>query len=354
MAWDGTVDPWSHFVNAYVLDREGNRIDRRNAQDIFVPLYNHQIPPGAADVVHYKLTVPADATAEVNFHVALNYRKFDTRYMQYIYGADYVNQLPIMEIASDSISFPVTGTARVTEPSTIPEWQRWNDYGIGLLRKGQTGASKGQLRQAEEAFSQLGDRPQGPLNLARVYLREGRLEEAATALRKAADAGADWWSVAWFSGLVDKQNGYLDSALANFRNIIEHAPQDRGFDFSKDYRLLNEYAQTLLERARQERGEERKPQRQLFLEQSRLWFEETLKLDPENVAAHFNLATLYGELGDQTLAEQHRNLHARYKQDDNVRDSAITAHRRQNPAADHAAEDVVIYDLGRNPEEPNP
>ena len=38
-----------------MLDRDGNRIDRRNPQDIFTPLYNHQIPPGAADVVHYAL-----------------------------------------------------------------------------------------------------------------------------------------------------------------------------------------------------------------------------------------------------------------------------------------------------------
>ncbi len=42
---DGTVDPYAHFINVYMLDREGRRIDRRNPQDIFVPLYNKQIPP---------------------------------------------------------------------------------------------------------------------------------------------------------------------------------------------------------------------------------------------------------------------------------------------------------------------
>ncbi len=41
------VDRWAHFVNVFLLDREGNRINRRNPQDIFVPLYNHQVPPGA-------------------------------------------------------------------------------------------------------------------------------------------------------------------------------------------------------------------------------------------------------------------------------------------------------------------
>ena len=57
------VDPWAHFVNVFMLDRDGNRIDRRNPQDIFTPLYNHQIPPGAAQVVHYEFTVPEDRTS---------------------------------------------------------------------------------------------------------------------------------------------------------------------------------------------------------------------------------------------------------------------------------------------------
>ncbi|MEE8128836.1 MAG: multiheme c-type cytochrome, partial [Vicinamibacterales bacterium] len=75
---DGDVDPWSHFVNAFVIDRDGNRIDRRNAQDIFVALYNHQIPPGAADVVHLAFTVPPDAIGAIEVDVKLQYRKFDT------------------------------------------------------------------------------------------------------------------------------------------------------------------------------------------------------------------------------------------------------------------------------------
>ena len=63
------VDPWAHFVNAFVLDREGRRIDRRNAQDIFVPLYDHQIPPGAAQTVHYALQVPPDVQDPIEIQV---------------------------------------------------------------------------------------------------------------------------------------------------------------------------------------------------------------------------------------------------------------------------------------------
>src|SRR5688500_19195911 len=47
--------------------------------------------------------------------------------------------------------------------------------------------AKGELRQAEEAFAEVEalKRPDGPLNRARVYLREGRLDEATDALRRA-------------------------------------------------------------------------------------------------------------------------------------------------------------------------
>jgi len=57
----GEVDPWSHFINVHMLDRNGNRINRRNPQDIFTPLYDHQIPPGSANVMHYLVEVPSDA-----------------------------------------------------------------------------------------------------------------------------------------------------------------------------------------------------------------------------------------------------------------------------------------------------
>ena len=80
----GHVDPWSHFVNVFMLDRDGNRIDRRNGQDIFVPLYDHQIPPGAAQTVHYGLTIPEGIEGPITFDVALRYRKFDQTFMEIV------------------------------------------------------------------------------------------------------------------------------------------------------------------------------------------------------------------------------------------------------------------------------
>ena len=353
---DGGVDPWSHFVNAYVLDRDGRRIDRRNAQDIFVALYNHQIPPGAADVVHYRLDVPAEQQDPIVVEVKLRYRKFDTTYMQHIYGKDRVNDLPVMTLAQDRLVFPVAGDAAEVrnEPSSVPEWVRWNDYGIGLLRKGSKGSQKGELRQASEAFAvveELG-RADGPINLGRVYIKEGRLAEAVDALERATrfETLEYPWLVAWFTGIVNKQNGHLDEALDNFRSVANtefSEARRRGFDFGQDYRVLNQLAQTLFERAKVERGDAGRHSRELYLREAASTFQKALVLDPENVEAHYGLSRVHALLGEREAATRHGGLHLKYKPDPNARDHAIAVHRAANPAANHAAEPVVIYDLHR-------
>lgn len=357
----GEVDPWSHFINVYMLDRDGNRINRRNAQDIFIPLYNHQIPPGAADVVHYQLRVPPGTPGPLTVDAQLLYRKFDTEYMRLVEDdPEWVNDLPVLELARDRVVFPLAGSPAPASAGTggsldapSPEWMRWNDYGIGLLRKG--GKSSGELRQAEEAFERVEalGRPDGPLNLARVYLAQGTVrDKAIAALERAAsfDPPAPEWSVAWFSGLVDKQNGYLDEAIAAFRGIVElddAETRERGFDFSKDYRLLVELGQTVLERSKQERGAARRTQREAYVREAIGWFERALELDPENVAAHWNLNLAYRQLGDEERAGEHFALYRKYRPDDNARDRAIATARAADPAADHAADAIVLYDLHR-------
>lgn len=348
------VDPWSHFVNIYMLDRHGNRIDRRNPQDIFTPLYNNQIPPGAGQVVHLELVVPEGLTEAVEVEVKLQYRKFDTTYMEYVFGKGHTNDLPITTIAADRVVLPVEGgaPAATNALSAVPEWQRWNDYGIGLLLKGDKGSEKGELAQAEQAFKRVEElgRADGPLNLARVYLKEGRLDEAVAALGRAVkfDPPAPRWTVAWFTGLVNKQNGYLDEAIREFRAVLEDRSAEmdkRKLDFSKDYEVINELGQTYFERAKRERANPGEQTR--FLRLAVEQFNATLALDPENLAAHYNLGLILAQLGDEAAAAAHRREHEKYRPDDNARDQAIAIHRRANKAADHAAQAIVIYPLNR-------
>jgi tetratricopeptide (TPR) repeat protein len=477
----GRVDPWAHFVNALVIDRKGNRIDRRNPQDIYVPVYNHQIPPGAGQVVHFLLEVPAGITDPIQLTAKLQYRKFDRTYMEHVYRDEKVPipNLPITTMCEDRVTLGIEGGSDALENTVvkIPEWQRWNDYGIGLFLEGEdsTGSEKGELRQAEMVFKKVVELGQGEghANLARIYVREKRLADAVAALQAAAQntdmvpfatAGpgpgqtpgiateyvkpAAPWVVAWVTGLVNRENGQLDEAIKNFELIVSdamyEAVRDRGFDFRRDYLVWNQLGLTRSQRAEQARGPKRAGERERFVRAAVDAFQHTLRIDPEDFTAHFNLKELYGILADRELdssqepdtaseppnspvnaaslqqwarqvadsqmatdsrieaARQlastirpflamprdrfesrlativdllrqiepvfyaepstaseltkalanvlhklHGELHAIYKPDDNAR-AAVTIHRKNNSAANHAAQSIVIYPLNRD------
>ena len=305
----GPVDPWSHFINVLMLDRDGNRINRRNPQDIFTPLYDKQIPPGAAAVVHYRLDVPPGATAPVELTARVRYRKFDHEYMKLVHGGKEPPKLPVVDLCEDKVVLPVAGRAAAVSPQESPvkpAWQRWNDYGIGCYLEG--GGKRGHFRQAEAAFKKLltlGAKdavPHGHLNLARVFLDEGRLDEAAKelAVAGACDPPAPAWSRAWFTALVNSQTAtrkeHLDAVIADLEKLLDPAaqPRDRGFDFTKDYVVWNTLANRLFDR-RQYEPAGSDTRRELLVRAVKA-AEKVLELEAEDVAAHDLLARAYAEL----------------------------------------------------------
>ena len=250
-----------------MLDRNGNRINRRNPQDIFTPLYNKQIRPGAAAVVHYRLDVPKDVTGPVELDARVRYRKFDYEYMKLVHEGKEPPKLPIVDMCADKVTLPVAGGRRrvpAQESPVKPAWQRWNDYGIASLLEG--GGKHGNFKQAEEAFKKLltlGDKaavPNGHLNLARVYIEEGRLDEAAAELDAAGkcDPPAPAWSRAWFTALVNtgtaSRKEQIDAVIADLERLLDPdaQPADRKFDFTKDYVVWNALANRLYKRRQYE------------------------------------------------------------------------------------------------------
>ena len=331
----GDVDPWAHRLNVLVLDRHGNRVDRRNPQDIFTPLYDHQIPPGAAQVVHYLLDVPADVTGPVTLAARVRYRKFDQNYMNYVqqslagYGKDAATGddaaagssdapppvLPVVDLCADAVTLPVAGgepaAALVEQTSPVkPSWQRWNDYGIGCLLEGGANAKRGELRQAEAAFRVVADMKEaaghGWINLTRVLIAEGRLPEAVDVINAARTATPPppWWLVDWFTGLVAVENASgpedLDRGIGAFERILEpdNQPVSRGFDFSRDYIVRNRLADTIFRRA----VIEEEPAREQTLRRAVAEYRQTLALEPEDLDAHYGLAQCFARLAGNTAS----------------------------------------------------
>ncbi|MEM7705712.1 MAG: multiheme c-type cytochrome [Pseudomonadota bacterium] len=336
----GEVDPAAHFVNAFVLDRDGYRIAERNAEDIFTTLYNHQIPPGASDVVFYRFNIPPSLLGEISFEARLRYRKFDTQYYRrFTDSPGAANPLPIIDIAAAS------AMRGVGDPST---WRRWNNYGIGLLRKPESGA----LRQAEAAFQEVATLPgetatgHGLLNLARVYLREGRLAEAERTLQQAASENLAFpWVHGWLTAELNLQNGFIEQAIDTLEQLATTpfaAARSAGMDFSRDYRLWEKLGGAYYTLSRALAAG---PDRDAALASARDAYRRVLDADPERAGSHYGLSRVLLALGNQSEAEHHAQMHDRYRVDDNAADRAIAAARARYPAAAVAAEPVAVYPL---------
>lgn len=387
------VNPESYFVNAYVLDGNGERIARRNPQDIVTVLYDHQIGPGSAAVAHYLLEVPDDADDLISVEVRLQYRKFDSTFMQFVADSHrdgdppiaghvsdqvYRNELPITTLASDQVVFAVEGVDKTPPPQEYPikvdhVYQRWQDYGIALMQEGaslipseETGVA---LRLAEDVLTESATRfayADTHVHLARLLLLQGRIDEAHERLQHAERIAKPLfftepvhapWAILWMRGLILRQQGDLAGAITAFRSIREFDDElvrQHGYDFRRDYIVINELARTTFEYARQLDATHDTGERDERIRESIALFERTLELDSENMTAHHNLALLYAMQGDEDDAARHRELHLRYRPDDEIRPVLRQRARLRDAAANHAAERIVIYSLdGPWSEEPS-
>jgi Flp pilus assembly protein TadD/drug/metabolite transporter superfamily protein YnfA len=313
---DGRLDPAADTLTTFVIGHDGKHMDRRQPQDIHIPLYNNGIPPGAARIVHYRLRIPDDARGSVTLSAGVHYRKFSRDYTTFSLGASSPS-LPVTTLASDTMTLPLSPRERAgvraqpapTSPAVRgnPDkpWLRWNDYGIGLFLQGDyRGASRAWTRVAELAP----DKPDGPLNRARVEIAEGRLEDAKQSLMEAERRRPGWAKTAFFRAAVAKDEARLDDAERDLKYVLSRFPLDRVAwnNLGSIEWLAGRYPQAIEA------------------------YGKTLAIDPEDLNAHYNLMRVYRALGDRQRAAFHEAEYLRYKDDETAR-SLAADYRRDNP-----------------------
>ncbi len=124
------LDPAASKLNQLVIAHDGTPMDRRQPQDIHVPLYNNAIGPGAARVVHYRFKVPVDAKGSVTLSASANYRKFSRDYSIFVHGKDAID-IPVTRISADTVTLPVApapeGTLAIDVKRGNPDWPERGD-----------------------------------------------------------------------------------------------------------------------------------------------------------------------------------------------------------------------------------
>jgi Flp pilus assembly protein TadD len=347
----GPVEKGAHFYRSLQIDAHGNPINKRNAWATRAVVYVRLIPPGAADTVHYRMFIPENAGNKITLHARLCYRKFswygtheafagqpDPAAPPTSVSADYddrptiftaplsgvsakeekIPDLPIVAIAEDEVTLPVV--ARDTTqagPKTIvrkEEWQRWNDYGIGLFLQGDLKGAAVAFQKVTEADP---DNPDGWVNLGRCAVQEGDMAHARLVLEKALALAPSLARANFFYAKVLRADGNYDGAADRLRIVLAQYPRDRV--------ALNDLGRVLFLQRRYEDAVK--------------VLQSVLAIDPEDLQAHYNLMLCYNGLGNQKLAKEHQERYLRFKADESSQ--AITGpYRRLHPEDNNERQSV--------------
>ncbi len=334
----GPVDPGAHFYRSLQLDAHGNPIDKRNAFHMRSLLYARLIPPSTADTVHFRIEIPENAKGPIKLEAKLNHRKFSHAYTAFSYAGkagegqfgpgfddreftfdpadipanvsgkikDRIPALPITVLARAEAELAVGRRAADWAPQIhAGDWERWNDYGIGLLLQGD-------LKGAEHAFERAVEadpsRPDGPLNIGRVLVEEGRTAGAKAHILEALRLSPELPRALYFLALTQKAEGDYDAALDSLERVASRYPKDRV--------VLNEIAGIL------------------FLRRDYAGALEILdrvaRIDPEDLRMHYTKMRCYRGLGDAASAEREEKLFLRFKADESAQ-TGTADFRRARP-----------------------
>jgi Flp pilus assembly protein TadD len=337
----GSVEKGAHFYRSLQIDAHGNPINKRNAWSTRSVVYVRLIPPGAADTVHYRMHIPENVGNKITLHARLLYRKFSWYETQFAFVGvpdpsdptavtpdfddrkvaftgslngisakrEQIPDVPIITMAENEVTLAVAAhNAPTPEPKLVLEkddWQRWNDYGIGLFLQGD-------LKGAQAAFQKITEvdpeNPDGWVNIGRCAVQEGDMDRARTVLEKALALSPDLARAHYFYARVLRSDGRYDDAASHLQKVLAQYPRDRVAlnDLGRILFLQRKYSEAVKT------------------------LQSVLAIDPEDLQAHYDLMLSYRGLGDEKQAREHQERYMRFKADESAQ--AITGKYRQlNP-----------------------
>ncbi len=391
LSWpDGPVEKAAHRYRTLLVDGHSNPINKRNAWAARAVVYAKAIPPGAADVVHFRVKVPKDCGDHVTLTARLNYRKFtwwntqfafagrtdgsagkgmgiypaadrpgsaptaesgvgigvgktsgpvahgwDDRPMQFTSDTSNVSgevkeipNLPITVICQDTITLPVVNAnAKPDVPSTPGDEKK------DRIRWNDYGIGlllQGDFRGATRAFTQVTQIspqwPEGYVNIGRVREAERDTAAAQAAFEKAFTL---------YDAHPTPMTPYQKARTQNFyaQTLFDEGQLDRAVgvlaDVMKvfpDDRNVRNLAGTILFRLGR-------------YDDAIVHLRHTLAIDPEDIVAHYNLMKCYRAKGDSAQAAVHEALYKRFKADETTTD-LTGPYKRTHPEDNNLAQPI--------------
>ncbi|MEP6923161.1 MAG: multiheme c-type cytochrome [Pyrinomonadaceae bacterium] len=287
---DGYLDEYAHNYKTYLVKEDGSANELHHIWQTRVIPQNLAIPSGRSDVARYRFSVPQDLTGQIKLTAKLKYRRFTRVFSDYALGKP--TDLPIVEMAKTEKVLNIGDNApEEVNPKAMPDWKRWNNYGIALLDQRQFAASAdafGKVIDLDEKY-----RPFALTNKALALMEIDEWDDASKLIGKALELDPSNFRALFQRGRINRVAGKLIEAEADFRKVNEAFPRDR--------------------LSLQQLGELSKIKRDYAA--ARQFYEQVLAIDPEDTGAHYNMMLVYSRLGMKQEAAREEKIFADLKDD---------------------------------------
>jgi tetratricopeptide (TPR) repeat protein len=327
---DGSLDPSAHSFTNRLINVKGELNDLHQIWHNRVLAYNNSLQSGRSQLVRYRFRLPKDITGKVSLTATVKYRRFNQHFIDYAMdqkaGQHY--PMPVIDMASETKTLNIGYNAPVPpDPSENKEWMRWNNYGITLLDGQQYPAA---VHAFERVAALRPDYADAYTNMAIVETAWERYDDAKPNLEKALTLLPGDPRALYYRAVVERQAGQISQAIADLQACVARYPRfkDGLRELGFSYYQQHDYA-----RARDA-------------------YEQLQTVDPDDLAAHYQLAILYRRLGEKAKSAIELAKFADQKDDPTASEYALIFLRKHPEVA---SESVAwhTHDLtGDRPKEP--
>lgn len=326
---NGYLDDSAHNYKTYLVKADGSYNDKHHIWRTRTVAQNNQIHAGRSDLARYQFRVPADARGPLRLVARLKYRRFTRVFSDYTLGKSLDYPIVTMATAEHVMRVGENGPASAAEISrnAMPDWRRWNNYGIALF-------DQKQYPLAIDAFihaAALDDkyRQMAQVNQALGLIELDQYDKAASILEGVVNSNPENMRALFQQARVFIKRGRLEEAESNIRQVLALFSRDR-----ISWQMLGE----LCKIKRDYKG-------------ARECYEKILEIDPEDIGAHYNLMLVYRKLGMKEESKRESKIFADLKDDPSALPLANTF-LRKHPEMSNESVFWHVHDL--TPDSPTP
>jgi len=274
---DGNLDPSAHSFTNRLINVKGELNDLHQIWHNRVLAYNNAFQSGRSQLVRYRFRLPKDIAGQVSLTATVRYRRFNQHFIDYAM-AQKQYPMPIVDMATETKTFKIGENAPQPPDATEnKEWMRWNNYGIGLLDAQQYQAS---VHAFERVAALLPDYADAFTNMAVVEIPWEKYDDAKSNLAKALVLLPDDPRALYYRAVVERQAGQIKEAITDLEAVLAKYPRakDALRELGFSYYQQHDYAA------------------------ARSAYERLQGVDPDDLAAHYQLAILYRRMGEKQKA----------------------------------------------------